>query len=250
MEERRNQIVELINQKGNISFTQLKEAFPNVSEMTLRSDLKALDQERRIIRIHGGAKSVDVVVGTDDLLGRRSGRNQEEKRLIAKKAVELIGNNRTVYLDSGSTATALARSMKDEPCLIVTNSLSCAMELARLEKPKVVFPGGVFNRYSMSMCGAHSIRSIQMINFDIMFLGVTSYSTECGFTCGIEEEACLKQEAMKRAERVVVLMDSSKIGFRHPFTICGLEDIDVIISDGKLPVGFQKECRLSGVEIL
>ena len=75
MEQRRSQIVELVNSRGSISFAQLKEAFPSVSEMTLRTDLKALDQARRVVRVHGGVKSVEQVIGTDDLLSRRSARN-------------------------------------------------------------------------------------------------------------------------------------------------------------------------------
>ena len=66
METRRNAIVDLINENGTISFSQLKDAFPNVSEMTLRTDLKLLDEAKRILRIHGGAKSVQVIIGTDD----------------------------------------------------------------------------------------------------------------------------------------------------------------------------------------
>jgi DeoR family transcriptional regulator of aga operon len=62
MEQRRNQIVELVNRKGSISFAQLKEAFPSVSEMTLRTDLKALDEARRVVRVHGGVKSVRRVI--------------------------------------------------------------------------------------------------------------------------------------------------------------------------------------------
>ena len=75
METRRNAIVDLINENGTVSFSQLKDAFPNVSEMTLRTDLKLLDEARRILRIHGGAKSVQVLIGTDDFLGRKSVRN-------------------------------------------------------------------------------------------------------------------------------------------------------------------------------
>lgn len=85
MEQRRNQIVELVNRKGSISFAQLKEAFPSVSEMTLRTDLKALDEARRVVRVHGGVKSVEQVVGTDDLLSRRAARNAEAKQIIAEK---------------------------------------------------------------------------------------------------------------------------------------------------------------------
>lgn len=86
MEQRRNAIVELVNREGSLSFVQLKEAFPSVSEMTLRTDLKALDQARRVVRVHGGVKSVEVVVGTDDQFGRRTARNASEKQIIAEKA--------------------------------------------------------------------------------------------------------------------------------------------------------------------
>lgn len=88
MEQRRNMIVELVNQSGNISFTQLKKKIPQISEMTLRTDLKALDEAKRIVRVHGGAKSVDVVIGTDDMLSRRQVRNIEAKQLITQKALD------------------------------------------------------------------------------------------------------------------------------------------------------------------
>ena len=109
MEQRRNAIVELVNREGSLSFVQLKEAFPSVSEMTLRTDLKVLDQARRVVRVHGGVKSVEVVVGTDDQFGRRTARNASEKQIIAEKAAALLRPNTTVFLDSGSTATAVAR---------------------------------------------------------------------------------------------------------------------------------------------
>ena len=77
--------MELINEHGTVTFSQIKDAFPNVSEMTLRTDLKLLDEARRIVRIHGGAKSVQVVIGTDDYLSNRSVRNIAEKQKIAEK---------------------------------------------------------------------------------------------------------------------------------------------------------------------
>ena len=163
MEQRRNQIVELVNRKGSISFAQLKEAFPSVSEMTLRTDLKALDEARRVVRVHGGVKSVEQVVGTDDLLSRRSARNAEAKQLIAEKAAALLRPNTTLFLDSGSTTTAVARCIPDQPMLIYTSGLSCAMELAKLEKPHVSLPGGSLNRFSMSVCGTQSVQTLEVI---------------------------------------------------------------------------------------
>lgn len=109
MEQRRNAIVEFINEKGNITFAQLEKKFPNVSQMTLRTDLKTLDEMRKIVRVHGGAKSVEVVLGTDDYIGQRAVRNVEEKESIAKKAIEFIRPNITIFLDSGSTTTELAK---------------------------------------------------------------------------------------------------------------------------------------------
>ena len=250
MEQRRNQIVELVNRKGNISFAQLKEAFPSVSEMTLRTDLKALDEARRVVRVHGGVKSVEQVVGTDDLLSRRSARNAEAKQIIAEKAAALLRPNTTLFLDSGSTATAVARCIPDQPMLIYTSGLSCAMELAKLEKPHVSLPGGSLNRFSMSVCGAQSIQTMEGINFDLLLLGVTSYSQDTGFTCGVEDEARLKQTVLRRAEQKAVLLDSSKLGLKSTFHICGLSEVDIIISDGKLPAAFLQACRNAGVTVL
>ena len=247
MEQRRNQIVELVNRKGSISFAQLKEAFPSVSEMTLRTDLKALDEARRVVRVHGGVKSVEQVVGTDDLLSRRAARNAEAKQIIAEKAAALLRPNTTLFLDSGSTATAVARCIPDQPMLIYTSGLSCAMELAKLH---VSLPGGSLNRFSMSVCGAQSIQTMEGINFDLLLLGVTSYSPETGFTCGVEDEARLKQTVLCRCEQKAVLLDSSKIGLKSTFHICELSDIDIVISDGKLPVEFLQACRNAGVTVL
>lgn len=241
MEQRRNAIVELVNREGSLSFVQLKEAFPSVSEMTLRTDLKALDQARRVVRVHGGVKSVEVVVGTDDQFGRRTARNASEKQIIAEKAAALLRPNTTVFLDSGSTATAVARCVPDEPMLIFTSGLTCAIELARLEKPKVSIPGGTLNRFSHSVCGVH---------FDLLLLGVTSYSPETGFACGVEEEALLKQTVLHRAEHVAVLLDSSKIDRRSTFRICGLDEVDTVISDGRLPPKFLLACENASVKVL
>ncbi len=243
MEQRRNTIVDLVNQSGNISFAQLKKKFPQISEMTLRTDLKALDEAKRIVRVHGGAKSVDVVVGTDDMLSRRLVRNIEAKQLIAKKALELIRKDTAVFLDSGSTTTALAACMRDQSNLIYTSSLTCAAELSRLKNPAVHVLGGTMNRYSMSVCGIHTIQEVRRINFDQVFMGVTGYCEQTGFTCGVDEEAALKRTVMNRAGQKIILMDSSKTGVKSTYTICGLEDVDLIISDGSLSEEFLEECR-------
>lgn len=250
MEQRRNVIVDLVNQSGHVSFAQLKKKFPQISEMTLRTDLKALDDAKRIVRVHGGAKSVEVVIGTDDMLSRRLVRNIEAKQLITQKALKLIRKDTTIFIDSGSTTTALASCMPDQSNLIYTNSLTCAAELCKLKEPALHILGGAMNRYSMSACGIHTIQEVLRINFHQAFMGVTSYCEQNGFNCGVDDEAVLKRTVMNQAGQTIVLMDSSKVGVKNTYSICGLDEVDIIVSDDNLPEEFLEECRKHHVQVL
>ncbi|MCH5268561.1 MAG: DeoR/GlpR transcriptional regulator [Lachnospiraceae bacterium] len=250
MEQRRNAIVDFINEKGNITFAQLESRFPNVSPMTLRTDLKFLDEAKKIVRIHGGAKSVELVLGTDDYIGRRNVRNVEEKESIARKVVPLIKPNTTIFLDSGSTTKALAKIWPDQANFIFTSSIECVMELSKLQHPTVFIPGGELNKYSMSVCGVRAIESVKEVNFDLAILGVTSYSTDVGFSCGVLMESYLKQAVLQQSAEKIILMDSSKIGTKSTFHICQMEEIDMVISDQNVLMDFQMECEKSGVHLL
>ncbi|MGX8710512.1 MAG: DeoR/GlpR family DNA-binding transcription regulator [bacterium] len=250
MKQRREQIVELVNSEGAVSFAKLKAAFPKVSEMTLRNDLKFLDQARQIVRVHGGAKSVEVVIGTDDLFYKRSTRNMEKKRQITEKAVKLLRPGTSVFLDSGTTATELARVFPDESYLIFTGGISCALELAHLTQSQVHVLGGQMNRFSLSVNGINSVKAIENVNFSIAFLGVTGYSPETGFNCGVEDENELKKAVLRKSERVVALMDSGKVGIVNTFTFATLKDIDMVVSDDELDPETKGFFQSHGVEVL
>ena len=165
MNERREQMLSLINREGTVSFSGLKQAFPNVSEMTLRNDLKYLDAQHQIVRVHGGARSVRMVVGTDDLFARRAARNPEEKKLIAQKALGLLKPQTAVFLDSGSTAIIMATQFPDESFLLFTTGINCAMELSRLEQPTTYLLGGKLNRTNLSVHGQSTVQEIENLNF-------------------------------------------------------------------------------------
>ena len=250
MEQRRKKIVELINQEGAVSFASLKAAFPNVSEMTLRTDLKLLDQTNQIIRVFGGAKSVNYVVGTDDLISRRNERNKEKKRLIAEKAMQLIQPNTALFLDSGSTVTEFSRHIPDEKLLIFTTGIDCITELARLKRPIVNLLGGRLNRSSMCVSGVKPLRELEQLRFAVAFLGTNGYSPECGFCCGSEEDCELKSAVIRHANRVVMLMDSAKYGLSSTYTVCGLKDVHTVVSDDSISPDFAAECASCGVTLL
>ncbi len=250
MNERRERIVELVNQEGSVAFSQLKRTFPDVSDMTLRTDLKALDQQRSIIRVHGGVRSVSYAIGTDDLLANRSSRSVAQKGEIARKAIELIRPNTTIFVDSGSTTTAMAAALPDMRLLVFTNSLTVAIELARLNQVVTYLIGGQLNRASMSISGARATNSLRMLAFDQLFLGVTAYERRGGFSCGLDDEAVFKATCMKCASETIVLMDSSKEGKRTTFPICGLAEVDRIVSDGGLSQELLDDCASAGVEVV
>ena len=170
MIRRREQIVALINEEGQISFSKLKESFPDISDMTLRTDLKYLDEMGKVIRIHGGARSVETLAGTDGLYLARATRKQSEKLEIAQKAVNLLPHNATLFIDSGSTTTLFCRTLPDAAYEIYTCGISCATELSRLSQPKVHLLGGEMNRYSLSVAGPQAVLQAQNYHFDIFIL--------------------------------------------------------------------------------
>ena len=250
MDQRREKIVELINQERAVSFSQLKAAFRPVSDMTLRRDLEYLDRSKRIIRTHGGARSAEILVGTDDLYLRRSTRNAAGKRVIAEKAVQLLQQNTAIYIDSGSTCTEFAKVLPDGPYMIFTNSISVALELSRLQEAQVHLIGGCLNASSLCVNGAMAMRELDNINFHTGFLGVSGYSPTRGFTCGVAEDSALKRAVAERAERVVMLMDAQKVDTTSTFTFASPEDIDVLITDVPLPDKALHVLSRSNVEVL
>ena len=244
VEGRRSAIAAYINEMSSVTFGQIKEAFPDVSDMTIRTDLKALDEAKRIVRVHGGAKSVETVIGNDDLLGKRAVQNVDAKQVIAEKAAGFVRENMTIFVDSGSTTTLLAAQF-----LIITNSISCAVEFARLKKARVYCTGGQLNRNSLSLTGTSAVTALLQIHFDLAFLGATSYRSDTGFTCESLEDNVVKRMAVSRATEVVVLMDSSKVGKKGSFTMCDLVDASAIVSDDALPEKFLEECREASVKV-
>ena len=251
MEKRRDRMLKLIQTEGYVSFSKFKEEFPDVSEMTLRRDLEMLDQEKLIVRVHGGAKSINEVIGfSEDFYSKRSVEHSEQKALIAKKAVDFIKPDTSIFLDSGSTTTALARILPDINCLIYTSGITCVSELARLTSAQVHLTGGRLNLKSLSTYGSYTIGQLERVNFNIVFLGTTGYSPTTGFTTSFYEDSELKRVVIKKAQKIIVLMDSSKVGKILPYTFAVPEDIDILITDGGLTNETIRQLQYKEVEVL
>lgn len=249
LETRRNGLVELINAEGSISFANLRRHFPNVSEMTLRTDLKTLDQERRIVRIHGGARSVDYVVGIDGLQERKTGRNSKEKSIIAQKAVKLIRPNSTVFFDAGTTTEELCTQIPDTHIQAFVHDIKDTLALANKTKVQTYVIGGRLSPFTGCFIGSQTLDQMRHMSFDQVFMGVSSYDSTVGFTCGSDEEAAIKRQSVQCSGQVIALCDSSKIDRRSTFHVCSLDSVDIVVSDGNLPESFLEECRRADVEV-
>ena len=244
MDARRQALTSLIDSEGSISFANIKKHFPNVSEMTLRTDLKL------IVRIHGGARSVNYAVGIDGLQDGRRDRNSEAKSLIARKAASLVRANSTIFVDSGSTTEALCNQMPDSNLQVFASNIPCALALSHKENVQTYIVGGRLSPVTLGIRGSDTLLQLQRLSFDQTFLGVSAYQQGSGFSCGSDEEAAIKRYCANNAGQVIALLDSSKIDCRSTFHVCGLEDIDVVVGDDKLPSDFLAECRECGVEVL
>lgn len=254
--QRRHSIVDFVNERGQVSFQALRQHFPEASEMTLRTDLKELDAQGKIVRVRGGARAAQEIARADDSYFLRKSRNALQRQQIAKKARDYLQEqfaqkpSVSMFLDCGVTITEIAKFMPDEWCTVVTNSISNAYALAALKKPAVTILGGSLNRYNCCCDSSQTFEELERMNFDMMFLATAGFSTEVGFTCGKEVVDGPRWSIMKKAGKIIVPMLTSKVGLVYPITHAKLEDVDMIITDDDMPEDLKKLFIQRGVEVL
>ena len=237
MQERRDAILKFIEVSGEISIAALAERFSKWSEMTIRRDLAYLEKERAIILTRGGARAAQRTFGlSEDYYSEREQRNPEAKMSIAVKAASLMEPGKAVYIDSGSSAMALARVIPDQHCVIITSAPNVALEILRSKTlPQVVMLGGTLVRRSLAITPYNLDAQLSQFNIEIAFLGVSGFDLHAGCTVGNQYDCLLKQHLIRQARRSAVLLDSSKLGVAMPFTYAKLNEIDTVVSDGFIP---------------
>ncbi len=251
--ERQQQILQILENKGETQLQQLKVIFPDISMMTLRRDLISLESDGYLIRTHGGAvskKKLSGISGEEDAYSRRAAENIEAKMRIAEKACGMVEKGRSVYFDSGSTLMCLAQILKDDNFSILTSGINISLELVKKSRTSVVTLGGLVNRNTLSVSGPNAMELLDTINIDLAFMSASGFSTESGFTVSNIYECELKRKIVKRAKKVILLMDSSKINKNLPFTYAGLEDLDIWVCDKSLPPELEAEVKEFKVEII
>lgn len=255
LKDRRQSISDIIDQKGEVSLHELEALFPDVSSMTIRRDLDFLENENRIIKIKGGAKSLSHLSRSliQDVEGdyiQREIMNASGKRLIAEKAAPLAETGRSIFIDAGSTMMQLARQLKNGRFSIITNGVNVALELSQNQSATVNLVGGELNRSNLCVSGAGAIEHVRHINIDIAFMAASGYSLEDGFTNGSFDEQELKRFVIQKAKRTIILMDAGKLGKSMPHTFCMPEDVDILIMDEAPNVALKQAAAAAGMQIM
>jgi DeoR/GlpR family transcriptional regulator of sugar metabolism len=244
-------ISEIIESRGRVSLDELSERFKNVSTMTLRRDLIYLENKGEIIRVRGGAVSVnELQKKTEDYFFQRTLKNVAEKKIIAEKAAKLIQPEQSVFIDSGSTSYYFVKQLLDVNYTIITNGINIALELSRKSMPSITVLGGLLSRNNFATSGGAACDLLENLNIDTAFLNTTAFTLEGGFTCGSPSESDIKKLILRKASRKIMLMDSSKLNKIMPYTFASLSEIDVLVSDGKLTNRILEEARKIGVTVL
>ena len=234
--ERLEEVAEILDKRGKMTLEQLEEAFPDVSQMTLRRDLSQLEEDGRIIRIRGGAMSVkEVQKVSGEAYTKKTTINMDAKIVIAQKAATLIDEGTSIFIDGGTTAMYLSKEMPDIKCNIFTNGIAVAMELAQKKNVEITVVGGQLMKDNLSTSSPAAKEYFDNTNFEIALVSALAFTPEHGFSCNRQTESELLKQVFKKARHVYMMLDSSKIGKINPYTFAHLEDIDVLITDDVFP---------------
>lgn len=245
-DKRRKAITDMVDQTGEVTLQQLKQRFPEVSEVTLRKDLLLLDNEQQLIRVHGGAKRMP---HTSNFLFR-SNSNHREKQLIAEKAVQLIQPNSAVFIAAGTTCIELAKRLPNYPLYVCTDGLTTACSIPLASSATVEILGGEVDLNTMRVSGLSVLNAIDKLHFNTAFLGTPGFHPDHGFSYLSEITEAIVRKIIEKSDKVVVLMDSSKANYTFVPRGIPLECVDTIVTDDMLEPEIIGKIRSKGVEVL
>lgn len=237
---------------GFARVTDLAERF-GVSVVTVRSDLDTLESEGRLRRVRGGAVPMGVL-RHEPTLEQAVRENQAQKAAIARIAASMVKAGQCVILDVGSTTTAIARELVERRDLhgvtAVTNGLSLALELEPAsDRISVLVTGGMVRPRQHSLVSPFAGLVLEQTSAHIAFIGCNGLDVDRGVTNLNFAEAEVKRAMIHAAREVVVVADGSKLGLVEAARICGIADIDAVITDVTAPPEVTAKLEQAGVTV-
>lgn len=221
----------------------------NVSEETIRRDLKALESDGYLRRVHGGA--VLPALNKERPLEERSRIQQKEKRLVADRAASLVSEGMSLFLDTGTTTLVFANRLKEFQRLnVITNSLDIALSISRDSGNDVRVTPGTLRRNDNALVGYDTIDYVRNRYFDIAFMGIAAVNLRFGFMDYEEDEAMLRRNLLQQSKMNVILADHSKFGRTVSVRTMGLGEITHLVTDRQPAEEYRSLFESNEVEIV
>lgn len=234
-QERWNLLLDEVNKNGQVKIGELSKRI-GCSEITLRNDIRTLDQQGLLKKVYGGAvrkeQSLTISFNPGEYF-----LNADRKKAIAEKAYEYIDNRGSIIIDDSTTGCYLAEYIKEHPekkVVVVTNSLVVASILSSCEHTEVFMLGGHIGANPPSSLDNITVNDIGQFHVDKAFVGINGINLELGLTSIGTPQMDTKKEMIRVANKTYVLADSSKFGTGNLFRVCTMDKVELIITDSGL----------------
>ncbi|WP_284500480.1 transcriptional repressor AgaR [Microbulbifer litoralis] len=247
---RREKIVSMLRSNGSVQVYPLADMF-GVSAVTIRKDLKFLEQRGVASRAYGGAILNELVPTTENAVGLKQQLNPTKKDSIAKAAAAFVSSGESLILDSGTTTNLIVPYLCDfDELTVVTNDLLAVNQLADCASIELIVLGGTLRRKSMFFHGQQAEKALKDLHVDKLFLGVDGFHMQKGVTTHFEPEATLNRMMCKASTEVIVVTDSTKFGKICLYKILEPLEISKLITDDGIPDEYREGLMEMGIDVI
>ena len=247
--ERRNHLLSLLQEKKSITVQEAAVKF-QVTEETIRRDLKAMEAQGLLIRTHGGAILADDI-NTEPPLEIRESTNIKGKDIIGRQAASLVQDGNTLFLDASTSSLYVAKHLKEKKGLtVITNAERIILELAKCDDITLISTGGFLRKKSLSCVGRAAEIAVSSYHADKMFFSSKGFSPQLGAIDSNEQEASIKKLMIQHSSEAFFLCDHTKFNKVGYIVTAQLSDISCLISDSPLPADWEQEIISQGVEVI
>ena len=225
--ERHNAILKLLKENRTANVKELASRL-FVSDATIRRDLREMQSLGLIERSHGGAILRD---NADEVsIFVRMTKNAKAKEAVATNAISRLPEFHSVFIDSSSTALALAGRLDLSYKTVVTNNLETALRLSKNPNVNLILLGGNVQYRSVSSAGSWTVRQIEEFSFDLMLASCTAIADGEVLERSLDQRE-IKLSALRRSKVKILLADKSKFSADATYRLASLEDFDLVVTD-------------------
>jgi DeoR/GlpR family transcriptional regulator of sugar metabolism len=231
-EERQQLILETVRDNRQVTVAGLSRRF-DVSEVTIRRDLRELAEQGALRRAHGGAVAA-MPAPPEPPVVQRIIQAEHCKECIGRAAAALVASGESIFIGSGSTTSYVARYLVDrEDLTVVTNALNIATELATAAGVTVVVTGGMMRASELSLVGHITEQALREVRVDKVIIGMRAISLDEGMTNDYLPEVMTDRTIIEMAPELILVADHTKFGTVASAYVAPVERITVLVTDSE-----------------